>query len=152
MEVIIINLYTGVKVILHLLVKKLALGHIPEEKNQNLYQGDLPMRAMPSSIWPREKPEGRGQVGAGMLCFWLTDSTLEVKAMLFSAVERKGERTNSTYRSGISEGTERLMTGSWKSFTHTYTHTHHTHANVSKVLNAPIRPRKRGMCRCILAR
>ena len=39
-------------------------------------------------------------------------------------------------------------------YTHTYTHTHthHTHANVSKVLNAPIRPRKRGMCRCILAR
>lgn len=42
MQVIIINLYTGVQVILHLLVKKLALGHIPEEKYQNLYRVTCP--------------------------------------------------------------------------------------------------------------
>lgn len=122
MQVIIINPYKGVKVILPSLVKKIDQRRIPEEKTQNVYPDDLPMGSMLSTSGPQERPEGSGEVGASTFTPWLTDRTLDVKAMLFPAVGVERKKEESHPQRGISEGSERLMTGPWENYTHTHTH------------------------------
>lgn len=61
MQGIRLNPYREGRVILSLLVKKLAQGHITEGKNQNFYPDDPSSGSMPSITLPWEGPERRGR-------------------------------------------------------------------------------------------